>query len=286
MKKTFMLAAAALMCACGKESEPNIPPMPVPPAPVAPYILYFDATSQTLALGKWGAEVTASNILYVKSGSLVAVTGGDEEFAPQSVAFNPTAVESFDDFLDIPAYQNADFDAGLRNTSAPTYHNDANFALGKGDICKLVGLTAAQARQRIAAGTLDDHDSGFRLPTNAENATFVGGPTSDEGLYEQSTELGTGLSPRANYYVATPVALAYFPIVQGETPNTAGVALPALGFRDSSGKMMSQGDGYYRSSDITMAFTCDNLYFNSTFLMTAASAGHGFGFGVRCVKTK
>ena len=53
------------------------------------------------------------------------------------------------------------------------YHTGANVKAGKGDHCKMIGKTGAQM-QAMSEAEVDAYDSGWRLPTDAEQALFIG----------------------------------------------------------------------------------------------------------------
>jgi hypothetical protein len=164
----FVAFLATMLVACGKDDEKPANPA-VLTNPTAPYILYWDGAR--MQVGRWGT-VTQENILYAQFGSLVAVTGGDgDEFDMTDVKFNPTMTIAFDVWTDIPVFTDADWDNGVENISDENYHNAANVALGKGDICKLAGLTAEQ----VKAGIIDNKR--FRLPTHSDNIDFLNLPT-------------------------------------------------------------------------------------------------------------
>ncbi len=164
MKKFLTLCALAVAFA----AQAQVPVRPDVDSDAAPYLLYWDG--EKLNVGQWGT-VSHENMLFTKFGSVVAftTTSNSDEWDAGDVKFNPTNILSFPDYKDIPSWsgkKHTDYDDGY--ISAAGYHNNLNLEEGKGDICRLVGLTPVQARELALAGKLDSYDSGFRLPTKAE----------------------------------------------------------------------------------------------------------------------
>lgn len=124
------------------------------------YLLYVDGEGR-LKVGQWGA-VTADNLVYTKFGSVVGLKATDAH--DNAVVFDPREGSHSNKYEDIP-YMN---DQVAEERYVSKRHTNANLAKGLGDICRLVGLTATEARAAIAAGTLEGYDSGFRLPTRLE----------------------------------------------------------------------------------------------------------------------
>ncbi len=158
MKRLLIIAlAAAAFAACSKDSGNDGPKMP---AKQAPYILYYDAATQTLAAGQWGT-VNFDNMLHFKFGSVVGFTTPrvNSTWSSQSVKFDPSE-GSYANYGNIP-YCDLDVE-GDGDISGIYYHNPENIKAGLGDPCKLVGLKANATLEQIAA-----HDSGLRLPTRA-----------------------------------------------------------------------------------------------------------------------
>ncbi|MDR1671713.1 MAG: hypothetical protein LBR57_04260, partial [Alistipes sp.] len=118
---------------------------------------------------------------HFKFGSVVGfdMTGNFTSGQMTAIRFNPTNTTWTSYGSDatsgtgiIPGFDTSDYETGLRDVSASTYHNSTNVPLGKGDPCRLVGLTVAQ----IKAGSIDSGQ--YRLPTRAENQAFVGSTSS------------------------------------------------------------------------------------------------------------
>jgi hypothetical protein len=248
MKKFLMFALAATMfAACGKDepTNPNYEPKVVLTNPTAPYLLYWDGTR--MQVGQWGT-VTQENILFTQFGSAVAftATSDDDTWDAGDVKFNPTGA-SYADYTAIPRWNGSSTEDGY--ISSAEYHTLANVKAGRGDICKLAGLTKAD----IDAGVYDNGK--FRLPTDAENIaagydTFVG-------------TLGT-----VGYGVQV-----------GENTNTF---LPAAGGRYDDGSANDvSSNGYYWSSRPDDASYGNGLGFNASVYPRSYDNAQS-GNAVRC----
>ncbi|MDR1671646.1 MAG: hypothetical protein LBR57_03910, partial [Alistipes sp.] len=101
------------------------------------------------------------------SGSMTAIKFNPTNTTWTSYGSNATSGTGI-----IPGFDTSDYETGLRDVSASTWHNSTNVPLGKGDPCRLVGLTVAQ----IKAGSIDSGQ--YRLPTRAENQAFLGSTSS------------------------------------------------------------------------------------------------------------
>jgi hypothetical protein len=226
-----------------------------------------------MQLGKWGNQITAANyktkMLCFKFGSVVGVDLNGTAFSTANIKFNPTVgVTISSTYSTVPSYTAADYTAGVTNVSATNYHTAANVKLGKGDPCKLVGLTVAQ----VKAGVIDNKS--YRLPTTAENVAFVGSseiqPTGSDYYTwipngENATNPGVG-------------------ILHKGTAN--GTKLPAAGGRyQPDGEVVTQGLwGMYRAST-TDGTSGDRLriYVASLSPSGANNDGYTRGYPVRCV---
>jgi hypothetical protein len=244
-----------------------------------PYILYWDEASQTMQVGAWGDALTPSNyaakMLFFKFGGVVGFTNGAAWNTSTSIKFNPslTAITGYgssqsDSALpSIPSYTTTDYNDGIRDVSSDIYHTLANVRAGKGDPCKLVGLTVAQ----IQAGLIDN--GLYRLPTNSESVAFFG--TSS---VSNSTTYSTWTANDAN---ATNPGTRTF---HKSTP--ANAILPAAGFRSyNSGGGGDRGTvGYYRSSTPTNNMGGYYLYFSGANVYPSTYGNYsGDGMAVRCV---
>lgn len=148
--------------------------------PTAPYLLYYDHGLGTLALGTWTEQVSQTNILYTKFGGTVAFThtavGDADVWGIDDILFSTVEdPSSLADWAGWSGYSADDHSAG--RTIAPGeggVHNDEFFGLGKGDICRLAGLSSELALRLIAEGKLDEYESGYRLPTFQEFEPIYG----------------------------------------------------------------------------------------------------------------
>jgi hypothetical protein len=242
--------------------------------PTHPYILYWDATTNTMQLGTWGEHITAANyqskMLCFKFGSVVGMDLNGTAFSTANIKFNPTVGVTITGYGTnstngeanmVPGFTAADYTAGIRNVSATTYHHKTNVLAGKGDPCKLVGMTVTDIRN----GATDNH--AWRLPTNKENQDFVGSPD-----YQ-----ATG-SAYFVYTTGTP-AVGTFP---SGTAN--GAKLPAAGWRNfSSGNVGAAGiNGFYWSSTSHGTYA-NELLFVTTEIRPSHTNAFAHGFAVRCV---
>jgi hypothetical protein len=170
--------------------------VPVINSPAAPYILYWDGTR--MQVGAWGPVVSGgkanmSNLLYFKFGGVVGVSNvvapnGTAWPGADAVKFNPvTGSPDYADYTTIPFWNGTDTSDGY--ISSTSYHTKDNVLAGRGDPCKLVGLTITQIR----AGAVDNGK--FRLPTNAENIAAYSSPT-----YVAGNGWVTGTTPTAGIH--------------------------------------------------------------------------------------
>jgi uncharacterized protein (TIGR02145 family) len=245
-----------------------------------PYILYWDEASQTMQVGKWGGALNASNyaskMLFFKFGGVVGFTNGEDWDTSTSIKFNPslTAITGYgssqnDSALpDIPSFTTTDYNNGISDVSSATYHTLDNVLAGKGDPCKLIGLTVAQ----IQAGVIDN--GLYRLPTRSDNHTFFGSSsTSNDETYSTWT---------ANDYNETNPGTRTF-----HKSDPANAILPAAGWRSYNGGTVGERGkhGYYWSS--TLKDSTGGYYLD--FVSTNVGPSHGsyyYGnaFAVRCVR--
>jgi hypothetical protein len=231
-----------------------------------------------MQVGAWGDALDATNyaskMLFFKFGGVVGFTNGETWDTSTSIKFNPSLAEitgygtsPADSALpDVPGFTTTDFYNGISNVSAATYHTLANVKAGKGDPCKLVGLTVAQ----IQAGV---YDNGlYRLPTLAENQTFFGNESTSN-----DTTYSTWTANDANE--ANPATRTF------KMSDPANAVLPAAGFRYYiGGTVDNRGThGYYWSSTPVGSDGGHYLYFNSGLVYPSYSYYYGQGYAVRCV---
>jgi hypothetical protein len=216
-----------------------------------------------MQLGKWttqGGAANMSNLLYFKLGGVVGFTNvvapnGTPWPGANAVKFNPvTGSPSYSTYTTIPAWNGTDTTDGY--ISSTSYHTTANVLAGRGDPCKLVGLTVEQIR----AGTIDNGK--YRLPTNAENAAY-GSPT-----YVAGNGWVNGTTPTAGIH----------------TGNIANSFLPAAGSRSYTGETQHVGaDSRWWSSRAVDAGSGYYLYLGSATVNTSVTNSAAHGLSVRCV---
>ncbi len=193
----------------------------------------------------------------------------------------------------------------MNTSNAPAYHTLANVKAGRGDICRLVGMTAAE----IALMQTDDDlyareaelatqgIGGWRLPTTWENYRFVGYDVADT-YTPNTTENRSNSSDK--YWVTNTTTPAsspqtnagvrrnggYFPTGTSTMWTANSYFLPAAGYRYSSnGSVYSQGaGGDYWSSTAYSSASGYYLGFSSTGVSPSGGIGYAYGFGVRCVR--
>jgi hypothetical protein len=210
-----------------------------------------------MQVGAWGAvvssgKVNTDNQLFFKFGSVVG-TNVSAEYTPwpgaDAVKFNPssTATTVYADYTTIPAWNGTNTTDGY--ISSDSYHTKANVLAGRGDPCKLVGLTITQIR----AGTIDNGE--YRLPTHAEMVATYSAPT----------------------YVAAPTK----GIHAGDINTTF---LPASGDLHEDGLSHAVGSlGHWWSACAYSDTEGYRLYFVGNSVYPSVYSGAHFGFPVRCV---
>jgi hypothetical protein len=233
-----------------------------------------------MQVGKWGDALTPSNytskMLFFKFGGVVGFTNGEAWNTSTSIKFNPVVGTTITGYgtsanasalPDIPSFTATDYNNGIRDVSSATYHTLANVTAGKGDPCKLVGLTVAQ----IQAGIIDN--GLYRLPSNVENQTFFGTSTNtNDTTYSTWTANGEN--------EADPATRTFLK----STP--ANAVLPAAGLRYyGDGTVFGRGfDGNYWLSTPIDSATGYMLYFGSGYVYPSYDTNYGDGNAVRCVR--
>jgi hypothetical protein len=242
------------------------------------HILYWDEASQTMQVGGWGGALTPSNyaskMLFFKFGGVVGFTNGEDWDTSTSIKFNPSLTEitgygtsqSDSALPDVPSFTTTDYDNGIRDVSSATYHTLANIKLGKGDPCKLVGLTANQVKTGLIDNGL------YRLPTRSDNQTFFG-TSSNSNDTTYSTWIANGENeadpPTRTFYMSDP----------------ANAVLPAAGGRYPNGTVRNRGTyGWYWPSTPLNSTDAYILHFRSDLVSSSYTYGvYGNGMAVRCV---
>lgn len=251
-------------------------------------LLYFKSDG-TLSIGRWGT-VTQNNIAQFKFGSVIGFTNTStsDTWDAGDVKFNTTGATTYGAYINVPF---ANFTTGRMNVSEGSYHNGVNVKLGKGDPCKLVGLTGAQV-QSMTVAQLDAYNSGWRLPTDNDWLDFIGTPTS---WYSNTLGSNTLYQSSCNYWGAAPNGLGsgcWFPI-PGDRNATTGRTIrntspsgyiPAAGYRDLDGSTLYVGSfcNYWSGSSYNTYGFQPNI--NSTVANTHIGSNFAYGFPVRCVR--
>jgi hypothetical protein len=222
-----------------------------------------------MQLGKWTTQSGAanmSNLLFFKFGSVVGFTNVvAADYTPwpgaSAVKFNPvTGSPAYAAYGNIPYWNGTNTTDGY--ISSTSYHTKDNVLAGRGDPCKLVGLTVAQ----VKAGTIDN--GSYRLPTDAENVAFASSATRVSG-----NGWATGTTPTAGIH----------------TGNIGTSFLPAAGERSVGGTTIEVGlHGHYWSSRAASS-TADNItrgyfiQFSQDYVHTSEILNASLGNTVRCV---
>jgi hypothetical protein len=172
MKKLLIIALSAMAFAsCGGDDGPQGPQGgPQLPEKKAPYILYYDTQTETLAAGQWGS-IDRNNLLSFKFGSVIGFVtpAANSTWNKGRVKFDPTeSTTGYSDYTSIPYCD--DRQEGDGYISHSDYHYPENVKAGKGDPCQLVGLKANATPEQIAA-----HNSGLYMPSKSFfDATYIG----------------------------------------------------------------------------------------------------------------
>jgi len=121
--------------------------------------------------------------VYFKFGSVVGITSNGAFSIPGgSLAFNPLATPSaITNYATVPNFS-IDIFPDISNISLNNYHNLANVKAGRGDPCRLIGMTAKEIRDFTSDAQLYAREAelkaegigGWRLPDMLNNAYFVG----------------------------------------------------------------------------------------------------------------
>jgi hypothetical protein len=270
-------------------------------------VLYLEANG-SLQVGRWGKEVfNVNNFLLFGFGSVVGFDNYSDPWDDFTTKFNPTQVANTASLQAINYYSSH----GLGNawkgsidsspkTSDNMYHNLSNVLAGKGDPCRLVGMTPNQIKSFMTNDQLYAAEKGWRAASAEENARYVKGPnmiwqtwTNGNPDYYYS-QLGAGGTTPATYMAingGTPADphIFWLPAINTSTPNyDDGEAFPAPGGRIMNGPnpgvpWQVGKAGYYYS----------NTPFNATYVYALGGDQMGFSpvrqdeanayFTVRCV---
>jgi hypothetical protein len=255
-------------------------------APPGAPILYWDASTSTMRVAEWGTvpELTvpnyATSMIFTKFGGTVGfvMRGADgTAFGVQDIRFDPTtgpntpitgygySNDNLQNFLpNVPAR----LTNSTGEVSSDTYHTLANVRQGRGDICRLAGMTVADINAMSTDADLYAKEAalaaqgigGWRLPSKAENDAFI-------------SDAFTPSIPGAGF-VDSPLF-----ITKGGVP-----MLPAAGNRSMYGSVLNQGVlGYYWSSTPGGVFGGSCLVFYPGIKSTGTQ-NSAFGHSIRCVR--
>ncbi len=243
-----------------------------------PYILYWDGTN--LALGHYGdGQAQNSTLLYTKFGSLVAFTIKDsgDTWNDGSVVFNPTTIPTADmgagKYGAVPRMplDTADPGAVMEDYISPR-HTDEYLANGAGDICRLAGLSPAEAGYRALNGTLDDYNSGFRLAT----------ATEAEAEYSTSTAHKTTLNNTNGWALNAGEEIDSFLPCRGQRYSGSNGAPLQVGTNSGYWTTTTRWRDLY-SDVLTCYLFIQNEGLTSDTVNVAAGNGFNNGYAVRCV---
>jgi len=303
-------------------------------------IIYYDPVTQTLKLGRWGYEITdIKTITFFRFGSVIGLDNTTAVAAPAAPAtanlpataikFNPTTTVTT-----IQVQKNGPVSIGAPNyfsshglgnawnttianspkVSDDAYHNLVNVKAGKGDPCRLVGMTPAQIQAFTTDAQLYAAEKGWRTPSAEENAKYMKGPNPNwsswtaTGALSYSYNQGntTGGTTVANFYVNSNGTTGsgttnyysnpnvfWTPVIQGATPNSAnGEKHPTPGFRHDSDngtplQVGTVGD-FWSSTPYSGAGVNDPTAYaaliTQTYIFPAGAHTATFYGSVRCVR--
>jgi len=231
--------------------------------------LYFDSSdNDRLQLGLPG-EFPKANMAYIKFGSVVAFDFRGSSWTTGNIRFNPTN-SSYTNYVDVPRYNDGtaiDWSpGGITNVSNANYHNGGNVKKGKGDICKLVGLTTAQIKT-MSETEIANYSSGFRLPTQSEVLSYAGGNT-----FYSITQTSFNWS-------GTTVNGVNYPL-SGSNPS---IFLPVTGGYNNAGAAQTTTYGYYWTSTPSSSSNANQIFFDIGNLYLNSTSVQSYGDAVRCV---
>ena len=184
----------------------------------------------------------------------------------------------------IPAFSMENWVAGINNISSDTYHNINNVRAGRGDPCRLIGMTLSEISGFISSVPLYDREQtlaveigpdgfpigGWRMPTYTENERFAGiNSTSYSNHWWNASS-----APQSPF--GTPrVAGGEFP-----TRNSNGGApdlskfLPAVSYRDNATGMYNASalvGAYWSSIPVLYSYNATDYATGYSMIFTATS---------------
>ena len=274
-------------------------------------LLYWDAGSNTMRVGKV-PTASQANMLFFKFGGVIGFTQSAAwGSAGANVRFNTRAnnVTSWTHTAanGVSRYLNTEWNAGVRNVSENIYHHLNNVKAGKGDPCRLVGMTAAEIRAMTTNEQLYAREAelraegigGWRLPTLGENVMFAGNITGLVSAGNIGTQTGyrTGNFPFWTGPNLGPLGEnrrgGWFPIL-GPTNSGLGRNTDPDGFipvsgrrRDTNAAPQNPNRGYYWSSTPFNSSTAHAFFIrdnNTGTVYPKFNFNYAFGFAIRCVR--
>ena len=237
--------------------------------------------------------------LFFKFGGVVGMNSSDPTFSLSTIVYNPISlfhtpitVYGTDVLPGVPSYTGSD--TNIHNISSNDYHNLANVQQGKGDPCRLIGMTINEIHSFSSDAALYAREEalkaegigGWRLPTVLDNQRFVELdpiPANYSMHFWGNTVGGIIPSPFGNPGVDG----GEFPqrnSLSG-SPNPAKF-LPATGRRNIYGDLIDAGQSGYYWSDIPEygSFARTMLYFANLGVINAISSDQYYASAIRCVR--
>ena len=251
--------------------------------------------------------------LYFKFGGVVGMNAVSTPY-PISIQYdklvfnpigNPLDIIAFADYFSfyftetefpaVPAFSIPDWGNGIRNVSLDNYHHLANVLDGKGDPCRLIGMTENEIRGFTTDAHLYAREAelkaqgigGWRLPTNLDNLRFSGlssivSPYSQHWWLGSSSPFGSpgvtgGEFPERNSKSGSPDPAKFLP------------ASNYLTSPDGNLLILSPPEGFYWSSEAYNEYGGYCLYFHQTYADPtyseyASGLNTTVGYTVRCVR--
>jgi hypothetical protein len=261
-----------------------------------PCLLYWDGTN--LALGGWrSGEVGSGSLLYVKFGSVIAFNTGwdnDKWLNGGHVKFNPTDIPTADfdaenGYDGIPYMQPVVDPSNVVDDYITSRHSSYSVTQGLGDICRLVGLSPAEAAFMARKGTLESYNSGYRTPTPAEMLALY--PAADMHITHINQVPGGTTDDTDATFLPTR-GIRYAPVGDPRTgQSTYGVARGGVYRTTATAQVAVPNEGGTGSTDYIVG---KYYYFGAQYsggpfgwsaptIMTLAAGEPGAGVPVRCV---
>ncbi|MCL2738866.1 MAG: hypothetical protein FWE30_05410, partial [Bacteroidales bacterium] len=204
-------------------------------------------------------------------------------------AFYP-GTYSFTTVATIPKYAFAT-DGHIQVVYDNAYHNLTNVQAGKGDPCRLIGMTAGEIRGFTSSTQLyareialmNEGIGGWRTPTSVESQATTQGNNTISGI------------PETPFWY-----LIQFPgTTEGNVPGVVfpnaanpnlGTFMPAIGYIAGTGRVNQQGyknatgGGWYQLANRTSTTTTYYFDFARTTLYVDRAGAPGEMYGVRCIR--